>query len=163
MNYNIYCDGAASMKQEYGEYKRKAGGWAWALINPEKTNVISSDSGREDETTNNRMELFAINECLKYAQDNLKDAQEINIHSDSSYCINIYTQWIKGWETNGWTRGAKHLPIENVELIKETWKRIRNFEENLIKVNFIKVRGHANDKWNIFVDHLAVGSKKEEF
>lgn len=161
MVYNYYTDGAASMKKINGEYLREAGGWAFALVT-ENNKLSYEDYGRENETTNNRMELMAILQSLAhyYAIYNSKEKNNIiNIYSDSAYCVNIYTNWIKAWESNGWRRGKKKEPIENVELIKSTWELIKKIEKNSNSVNFIKVKGHSNNNWNNYVDELAIKIK----
>lgn len=159
MTYNIYCDGAASQeKLPNGEWERKAGGWAWALVCDGK--VISEKSGGEPQTTNNRMELMAIYSALKTYQSKITTGDTINIYSDSAYCINIYTQWISAWKANGWRRGKKKEPIENVELIKAIYEIIQELNElGFFTLNFIKVKGHSGDKFNEYVDSKAVTAK----
>lgn len=159
MIYNFWTDGAASQKKlSNGEWERKAGGWAWALVQDGK--IICEKSGGESKTTNNRMELMAIYSALKTYQPKIMIGDTINIYSDSAYCINIYTQWINSWEANGWRRGKKKEPIENVELIKATYEIIKKLKEiNFFTFNFIKVKGHSNDKFNEYVDSKAVMAK----
>lgn len=160
--YEIYSDGAATMKKIGGEYTRCAGGWAFAVV--DNNNEVSvSHYGGEPETTNNRMELMAIYEALQFACDayDRMDQWNIKIYSDSAYCVNIFTSWIKGWEQNGWRRGKKKELIENVELIKNIWYLIKSMEQNFHDVQFVKVKGHSDNVWNNFVDELAVKGKKE--
>lgn len=150
----IYCDGAASMKLENGKYKRCAGGWAWASVKDDdnicRDNVIETQSGGEDNTTNNRMELYAVYMAI------LHNEEPLEIYCDSAYVINIFSQWVEGWKRNGWTRGKKHEPIENVELIKEIYNELQNKD-----VTFYKVKGHSTNLYNNIVDELAVIAKKE--
>lgn len=98
-------------------------------------------------------------EALIDAEKATIPGDEIEIYSDSAYSINIYTQWIKNWEKNGWTRGKKHEPIENLFVIRDTYDLIKRLEEQFIKVTFIKVKGHSTDKFNQYVDTLAVEMK----
>lgn len=146
----IYCDGAATMKCINGEYVRENGGWAWAAID-ENDNLIKADFGGERETTNNRMELMAVLMALKENEGNLA------IHCDSAYCVNMLKPggWIYSWVKNGWTRGKKHEPIENLDVIKEIYTQLQRGD----KIDFIKVKGHAGNNWNNFVDRLAVEGK----
>lgn len=158
MTYNFWTDGAASMrKDENGNYIREAGGWAFALF--ENEIPIYADCGHFDNTTNNEMELMAILETLKYYIDKkLRNGDVVNIHSDSAYCINIFTQWIDGWKANNWTRkGGK--PIENLEIIKLIYAYITNLKNHFVDVNFIKVKGHTDNPYNNYVDKLAVSAK----
>ena len=145
------------MKCINGEYQRENGGAAMAVIQDEK--VIYEETKHFENTTNNYCELYAILMALKYfKKEQSKDI--LKIYSDSAYCVNMLKQggWIYGWERNGWTRGKKHEPIENLEIIKE----IYSYLEKSKNIDFIKVKGHSGDKdWNNYVDKLAVKAKME--
>ena len=164
MIFNYWTDGAATMrKDENGNYIRETGGWAFALIDENNKEIQFSTSGGELQTTNQRMELEAIRRSLNHYMIHYiteKCSDTINIYSDSAYCINIFTQWIKGWVAKGWRRG-KNQPIENLDLIQDIWATIRGIEDNTFStVNFIKVKGHSGEKdWNDYVNKLAVETK----
>lgn len=159
MQYKYYCDGAASLNKINGQYVREAGGWAWALVQDDQ--LITEDSSGLPQTSNNAMELTAINQALHHACKNTTQGDMVYIYSDSAYCINIFTSWISGWKLNSWTRGKKHEPIENLDLIKEIDEMVFSLENSFIGVRWVKVKGHSNDKWNNYVDELAVKAKKE--
>lgn len=169
MILNYYCDGAATMKKDSkGNYIREAGGWAFICLNRDMKEICRCNGG-EDNTTNNRMELMAIFSALndaEYAQRGLflndeDTAIAINIYSDSAYCINIFTQWIKGWESRGWKKSDKK-PIENLDLILAIWHKIKDIEyDSFSSVNFIKVKGHDNVYWNEEADKFAVAAKRD--
>lgn len=159
MNYAIYTDGAATMKKKNGEYIRENGGWAFVVY--ESGINIHQRYGGERETTNNAMELTAICEALKWLSDN-KDFDgfsDCTIFSDSAYCVNIFNSWVNSWVVNGWTRGKKHEPIENVELIKEIYGMLKNMSN----VKIQKVKGHATCAGNNLADKLAVKGKEEQY
>lgn len=152
----IYTDGAASMKCVNGEYTRCNGGAAMAVIN-EQGEIEYSSSKHFENTTNNFCELSAILMALSYCSVNYPQ-HTIEIYSDSAYCVNMLKPdgWIYSWEKNGWTRGKKHEPIENLEIIKKIWQYLNS------NINFIKVKGHSGNKdWNDYVDKLAVKAKEE--
>ena len=153
----IYSDGAATMKCINGEYQRENGGAAMAVIQDEK--VIYEETKHFENTTNNYCELYAILMALKYfKKEQSKDI--LKIYSDSTYCVNMLKSggWIYSWAKNGWTRGKKHEPIENLEIIKE----IYSYLEKSKNIDFIKVKGHSGEKdWNNYVDKLAVKAKME--
>ena len=153
----IYSDGAATMKCINGEYQRENGGAAMAVIQDEK--VIYEETKYFENTTNNYCELYAILMALKYfKKEQSKDI--LKIYSDSAYCVNMLKSggWIYSWAKNGWTRGKKHEPIENLEIIKE----IYSYLEKSKNIDFIKVKGHSGEKdWNDYVDKLAVKAKME--
>lgn len=155
----IYTDGAATMRQINGKYVREAGGWGFAVLN-ENEELILSQAGGKEETTNNEMELTAIAAALNWADMEGISGTGIEIHSDSAYCINIFTQWAKSWKNNGWTRGKKHEPIENLELIKTIYDDLMpKHNAKFNEITFVKVKGHAGEKWNEYVDQLAVTAK----
>jgi ribonuclease HI len=155
----IYCDGAATMKQVNGKYERCNGGWAFARV--ENNKVTYWENGRQLNTTNNAMELFAILSALWYCINKDIKGTGIEIYCDSAYCVNIFSSWIEGWKRNGWTRGKKHEPIENVEIIKEIDDVLEQIERRFCTINWVKVKGHNGNEWNEYVDKLAVKGKLE--
>lgn len=160
MIYEFYTDGACTLNCNNGKYSKGPGGWAWALI---KDNEVTNwKNGGSPKTTNNEQELTAIMEALSYACKDTTQCDVVRIFSDSAYCINIFTQWINGWKANGWTRGKKHEPIENLETIKTIYEMVFSLENSFIAVEWVKVKGHSNDKFNNFVDQKAVEAKESQ-
>lgn len=135
----IYTDGACSGNPG-------PGGWGAVLFFGEHKKEMS---GAEDPTTNNRMELTAAIEALKV----LKEPCRVKLYSDSAYLVNCFHQgWYKGWLKNGW-RNSKKQPVENQDL----WKEILRLME-IHQVEYIKVKGHADNEWNNRCDELATGA-----
>ncbi len=133
----IYTDGACSGNPG-------PGGWAAILkFGPHEKTIC----GREDETTNNRMELTAALKALEI----LKEPVRASVHTDSAYLSNAFNKgWIDNWQTNGWRTSSKK-PVENQDL----WVAILD-AVNRHEVSWIKVKGHADDELNNRVDRLAV-------
>lgn len=133
---HIYTDGACSGNPG-------PGGWAAILLYGEHRKDVS---GGEAETTNQRMELRAAVEGLKA----LRRPARVLLHSDSAYLINAFEQgWLKRWQRNGWQTASKK-PVSN----KDLWEQllIASAEHD---VQWIKVKGHADDEWNNRADELA--------
>ena len=113
------------------------GGWCAILMYKQHEKVVS---GYNKYTTNNRMELFSVIQGL----DQLKEPCEVDLYSDSAYVVNaINNGWLECWK-------------KNVDL----WKML------LIKlechnVNFIKVKGHADNEYNNRCDEVARGEIKK--
>lgn len=149
----IYTDGAATMTKSGDTYLRGKGGAAM-VVTFEDT-ILFQDSVHFDETTNNHCELYAILMALKFAQ--ARSISSVEICSDSAYCINMLKPggWVYSWVKNGWTRGKKHEPIENLELIKKIYNLLQS-----IDVTFTKVLGHAGNEFNELADKLAVQAKE---
>ena len=118
------------------------GGWA-AIINID--GEIKKISGNEKNTTNNRMELMAPINALKYI--NSKDP--IEIFTDSKYVKNGITEWINTWVLNNWKTSNKE-DVKN----KDLWIELYKLNQSLnVKWNWVKA--HAGDTLNEEVDMLA--------
>ena len=118
------------------------GGWA-AIINI--NGEIKKISGNEKNTTNNRMELMAPINALKY----INSEDQIEIFTDSKYVKNGITSWIHNWKKNGWKTAAKK-PVKN----KELWIEL----DHLIQKHNISwkwVKGHSGHIENERADELA--------
>jgi ribonuclease HI len=103
------------------------------------------------ETTNQRMELCAAIEALtkicsiaEFPQD------QVVVYTDSAYLHNCYVQgWYKSWQKNGW-KNSKKQPVANQDL----WEMLIPYFETF-GIDFVKVKGHAGNMWNEYVDDLA--------
>ena len=118
------------------------GGWA-AIINID--GEIKKISGNEKNTTNNRMELMAPINALKY----IYSKDPIEIFTDSKYVKNGITEWINTWVLNNWKTSNKE-DVKN----KDLWIELYKLNQSLnVKWNWIKA--HAGDTLNEEVDILA--------
>ena len=140
----IYTDGALKKLGQQSTF----GGWAFYALRDGIE--IYHRSGSIPMSTNQRMELYAVVEALKYAQQTRQKSEKVIIYSDSAYIINCYLQeWYNKWESNGW-RNANKQPVANQDL----WMEILPFFDNFW-YDFRKVEGHAGDYWNEKCDQLA--------
>lgn len=130
----VYTDGACSNNQDPDN---SIGGWAYLLKYKGHTKEAS---GRAVKTTNNRMEMKAVIEALKAI--NNKKIKTL-VHSDSALTVNTINL---GWKKN-----------KNQDLWEELMQEVKQFSA----IEFIKVRGHANDPNNNRVDELAVIQTKK--
>lgn len=134
----IYTDGACSGNPG-------AGGWGAILMHGNRAKEIS---GFEKETTNNRMELTAVIVALS----TLKQPCTVELYSDSAYVVNAIKQgWLENWKKNGWI-GSDKKQVKNIEL----WQNLDSLMQKH-KVNFNKVKGHADNEFNNHCDALATG------
>ena len=132
----IYTDGACSGNPG-------PGGWGAVLMYGEHRKEIS---GGDAHTTNNRMELTGPIEALEL----LKQPCKVRLYSDSAYLVNAFKQhWIANWQRNCWQTSQKK-PVENKELWQRLLELCRTHE-----VEFIKVKGHADNAENNRCDELA--------
>ena len=141
---SVYTDGACSNNPG------GPGGWAATINYEDRYDVIS---GHELSTTNNRMELTAVVEVLRYLV--AKGYTKIIVHSDSAYVVNgVNKGWIFDWAKKGW-KTNRGTDLANAELWEEIY-RIYALEN--VKIKFKKVPGHAGDTFNEIADTEA---KKE--
>lgn len=136
----VYTDG--SSKGNPGP-----GGWG-AIVEGKDTNgeeEVVEIGGREDETTNNRMEMTAAIESLQ----KLPEDSEVEVHTDSEYLMKGITIWVKNWQKNNWrTKDKKKVLNQDLweMLLAETEKR---------KVEWKKVLGHSGHHFNERCDEIA--------
>ena len=95
--------------------------------------------GREDLTTNIRMEGSAILEALKVLA-----GEEAEIWTDSEF-----------WEKNGWKK--KSGPIKNLGLVKKVFKAYREANAKLVWV-----RGHNGTTENELADEWANKARENQ-
>ncbi len=134
----IYTDGACSGNPGIG-------GWAAVLV---YNGVKKEVSGYDKSTTNNRMELFAVIQGLRC----LNQRCDVDICTDSQYIADAFNRgWLDAWQSAGWKTASKS-EVKNVDL----WKALL-YEVNKHKVQFVKVKGHADVELNERCDELARG------
>lgn len=131
----IYTDGACSGNPG-------PGGWGALLLYENHRKTIS---GGEAHTTNNRMEMLAAIEALKF----LKEPCRGKLYTDSSYLQQGISSWMPKWKINNW-RGSSKAPIKNIDL----WQAL---DQELIghKIEFHWIKAHNGHPENELVDELA--------
>ena len=149
MTFEVYSDGSTRNNGRADA----VGAWAYVILNGEEK--VHEDCRAEIGTTNQRMELIAAVEALDYLFYNeiCVPFDSIKIYTDSAYLHNCYAQkWYINWQNNGW-KTTKKQPVVNQDL----WERLVRYFE-MPEVEFLKVKGHADNKWNNYVDALAQGA-----
>ncbi|OHA92276.1 MAG: ribonuclease HI [Candidatus Zambryskibacteria bacterium RIFCSPLOWO2_02_FULL_51_21] len=133
----IYTDGASRGNPG-------PGGWAAIVMDEVK---VAELGGREEHTTNNRMELMAAIKALEYA-DKLSDGP-VEIYTDSEYVMKGITLWVEGWQKRNWRTIAKK-PVLNQDL----WQELLKVSEDK-KIEWKYVAGHSGHKLNDRCDEVA--------
>lgn len=142
----IYTDGAC-------KYNPGPGGYAAIIFDKTQKKGIK---GNNKYTTNNIMELTSVIEALKWTLSfstiYLEDKNSlIKVYSDSNYVVNsINNKWLWSWEEKGWKNSSGN--VKN----KELWEEMISILENISNIEFIKVKGHSNNKYNNLCDKFAV-------
>lgn len=142
MSILIYTDGSSR-----GNPGR--GGWGTLIVCDGKVWELG---GREDETTNNRMELKAFIEALIFVEKRKLEG-EIIFHIDSAYVIGGATAWMYGWEKNGWKTANKD-DVLNQDLWKEILPYVFRLKQKH-EIKFEKVKGHSGHSGNERADTIA--------
>ncbi len=141
----IYTDGSSR-----GNPGR--GGWAGIVATEREVKEIG---GKEEHTTNNRMELMGAIKSLEYA--GTLEGAEIVLNTDSEYVMKGITLWIHGWMKKGWKTAAKK-PVLNQDLWQDLWKQVegKNIEWKYVAGH----SGHsANDRCDEIATQFADGEK----
>jgi len=134
----VYTDGACSGNPG-------PGGWAWAVSRSQ------NDSGSENPTTNQRMEIMA---AFKAVEEFSSTHENIEIVSDSTYVVKCFNDnWHVGWEKRGWKNSQKK-PVANQDL----WKPFITAVLDHGNVKFTWVKGHSGHELNDLADELAVAA-----
>jgi ribonuclease HI len=107
--------------------------------------IVDEAYGYGGDTTNNRMELFA----LIRAADLVPSGTHTTVHSDSNLAVRTINEWAAGWEKRGWKR--KSGPVENLDLVKEAYAIYRRRPE----LNVVWIKAHVGFRWNEYADELA--------
>lgn len=138
----IYTDGGC-------EPNPGTGGYGAILVCGNQTREIS---GGFQQTTNNRMEIFAAIAGLEA----LMNPSQVTLVSDSRYVVDSMTlSWAKRWQANGWWRTKKERAV-NADL----WARLLALCERH-RVAFRWVKGHAGHEQNERCDVLAMTALKQ--
>lgn len=130
------------------------GGYGVVFIDASKK--IFEYGGRELHTTNNRMELQAVIEAFKIAEEYLNTCLHdrhmcLEFCSDSTYVVNGITQWLSGWKSKGWRTASKGQVLN-----QDLWKSIDAYVQKFgTVVRFSKVAGHAGVEHNERADTIA--------
>ena len=158
----IYTDGASRGNPG-------PGGWGAVIVFDDNSQFSISNfqknkewvteiGGREDHTTNNKMELTACIRSLEFTIFNSQFSKKpIQIYTDSEYVMKGITEWIHRWQKKGW-RTAKRKPVLNQDLWQELLQ-VKNEVEKYLpagrQVEWKYVAGHAGIPLNERADEIA--------
>ena len=119
------------------------GGWGSIIITHDDR--VVELGGREDHTTNNRMELTATIKAL----ENISNTEQIELNTDSEYVMKGITLWVHNWQKKGWRTAAKK-PVLNQEL----WQELLSVTEGK-DISWKYVAGHSGIPLNERADVIA--------
>lgn len=142
----FYTDGSAHPNPGPGGY---------GIVGVENNHICYVKSRQyENNVTNNEMEMKAIlYVLLSYGS---KENPPI-VFSDSSYCVNVFNDWMFRWQRNNWIKSDKKEP-ENLALVKAYY----DLYKKGYRIDLQKIKGHSNNKYNDLADKLATGKISEK-
>lgn len=155
VKYKLYTDGACASNP---------GPAGWGVIatklEGKKYEQVCTFGGNAQKSTNNRMELTAVLEALKYAVEMklslLGESMSAIVVSDSAYVVDSLKQgWVERWAKNGW-RAKSGSEVKNRDLWEQMLKLLQICEVSLKKLDFTRVKGHSGDTMNELADWVAV-------
>ncbi len=126
------------------------GGWGFILKHL-ASETEKEESGGEEETTNNRMELTAVIKGL----ETLKRPCYVEIFTDSVYVGKGLTEWMPKWKKNDWKRreGRSLKPVKNEDL----WRQLDALASKH-QIKYTRVAGHSGHPENDRCDEIAVAA-----
>ena len=126
----IFTDGSCSNNGGYHENIPVIGSYGFVVVD-EEDNILTEYVEVIPGKTNNQMELSAI--IAAYSTLHVLDYEECEIFSDSKYAINAVS----------YGPSAK-----NQDLVRS----LQIYTKNHPKVKLTWVKGHADSKWNNYID-----------
>jgi ribonuclease HI len=133
----VYSDGSSTGRSD------RPGGWCWIILIDGEP--FKMDAGGDPSTTNNRMELRAALEGLRYLKDRSGldfSAHLVELVSDSEYTLGI--------------AAGTYTPTANLDLAEP----LRALAKEL-RVRARWVKGHDREHWNERCDYFAKAEKKK--
>lgn len=127
----------------------------WGAVVAHGGEKIVETGGREDESTNNRMEMTAAIEALRLVEKRKIEGKKIAVHTDSSYLLNGITLWVYAWVKNNWKTKTGDAVL-NQDLWESLYKVCSNLK-NKYEIIWVKVSGHDGVHLNERCDVIATG------
>ncbi len=122
------------------------GGFGAIIVEDDKVREIG---GRENHTTNNRMELRGVINALSSLGGSTPKWDSIAINTDSAYVVNGITKWVYGWQKNNWKTSEKQDVMN-----KDLWQELIEATKGK-KISWNVIPGHFGIPGNERCDEIA--------
>jgi ribonuclease HI len=157
--FQIISDGACSKNPG-------PGGWGLIVVTPD--GQVREFGGSEEETTNNRMELFGfyrgLQEVYRFLSthaDPSASGIRVRVVSDSKYVLDGAEHSLPKWLDRDWKTVAGE-PVKNRDLWEKILKGQGMLRDLGAEFEYVLVKGHAGSEANERVDQIAVGYSRGE-
>lgn len=137
----IYTDGACSPNPGIG-------GYGVLFVTDLGDEFIG---GGALQSTNNIMELTAVIRALECVDSDIP----IDLHSDSTYVVNGFNEWLPGWLRRNWDQ------VKNVDLWKRAVALAKGRDLRLYHVRAHRENGTHHERQNCRVDRIAVRCRQD--
>jgi ribonuclease HI len=150
MIFDTYTDGSC-----WNSCPFKVGTWAYVVVSPENPDeLLHYEAKLEEQATSSTMEMLAVLNALEWLERITSDIDDerlvFRIHSDSAYVVNCFLErWYDLWEA------STYIGVANEHIWRPLIGKVKELRKRGIGVQFVKVKGHAGDKFNELVDDLA--------
>ena len=146
----LYTDGGSrNHGNKRGQHVKSDDKAAWAYLIEDGQRKLTGTAG-EYGATNNKMEVTALREALRYLIDHHLNERAIVATLDSHYVLDpIMKGWLNGWARRGWVTSTGK-PVANQTL----WAEIRRLLPQFSRLRFDWTKGHATNRGNNTVDEL---------
>jgi len=142
----IYTDGSSKPNPGFGG--------AGAILLSDNNDLIKELVYAGGETTNNRMELYAIIMTFDY----IPKLEKTVIYTDSEYVKKGINEWIHNWVKRSWKNSTGQC-VKNSDL----WKKLLDLTTKYPNVKIEWIKAHNGHKWNERADFLAnIGTEKSK-
>ncbi len=125
------------------------GGWGVIVVGDD---TVTEIGGREEYTTNNRMEVMAALAGL----EKTTKREPTTVYTDSVYLLSGATRWVYGWQKNNWKTSQK----EDV-LNRDLWERMLSALKERRNLSWELLKGHsgvpANERCDVIATSFADG------
>lgn len=133
----IYTDGSS---------RGNPGPGGWGVIVLDDVRAVEL-GGREDYTTNNRMELMGAIKALEFAST--LTTNNYLLFTDSEYVMKGITSWVSGWQKRGWRTASKKLVLN-----QDLWQKLILVSDGK-DISWKYVAGHSGHEYNERCDVIA--------
>lgn len=156
----IYIDGSCyGNGGGFNKFKPTHTFGGWAMICVKNNETFYQESGGELFTTNNKMEMMAMEKALEYIiRQEMDNDVQYQIYSDSEYVVLSSLFYTKKWVKNEWMRVTDQgkIPIKNkdrwVKIYELLHQRIPNMNK---KVTIHKIKAHSDTEAGSVYNNLA--------
>lgn len=146
MKLEVYTDGGFSFKKQQGSY-----GFIITDID-HILEICEYGLVNHHKQTSQVAELMAMKKSIEYAHERICTGEdyktskmELDIYSDSKYCVNTMNEWLEQWARDKFTDDKSNLDL---------WKPLYSLKKKFKKINCIWVKGHSDNIMNNRVDEL---------